>query len=169
MREIHFAPMTEAYLDEVTALLNHTIATSTALFVTAPLTRDEARPLVFFPSGRHKAFAVLRGTSFCGFVAVKPHSSLSAYADTAEVSVYFAPGCTGRGLGGLSVQYIENYALLQGFHALLAIITAENAPSVRMFEKIGYAKCAHYKEIGRKFGRWLDVVAYEKILSEGRT
>ncbi len=47
---------------------------------------------------------------------------------------------------------------------LVATICGENAASIGVFAKNGYEKCAHYKEVGQKFGQLLDVVAYQKIL-----
>jgi L-amino acid N-acyltransferase YncA len=49
-------------------------------------------------------------------------------------------------------------------HVLMATICGENDKSIRLFEKNGYFKCAHYKEVEEKFGELLDVVAYQKIL-----
>lgn len=87
-----------------------------------------------------------------------------AYDSTAEATVYLKPGFTGKGIGNLAVKFIEEYALTQGFHALIALICGENTESIKVFEKNGYEKCAHYKEVGKKFGQWLDVVAYQKII-----
>jgi phosphinothricin acetyltransferase len=49
---------------------------------------------------------------------------------------------------------------------LIGIITGENKASIRLFEKCGYEKCAHFKKVGEKFNRLLDVVAYQKIIDE---
>jgi phosphinothricin acetyltransferase len=54
------------------------------------------------------------------------------------------------------------WAQTAGIHVLVGTLTAENAASVRLFEKAGYVKCAHLKNIGEKFGRILDVVIYQK-------
>ena len=47
----------------------------------------------------------------------------------------------------------------------MGIITAENESSVKLFERMGYEKCGHFKQVGEKFGRILDVVAYQKLLN----
>lgn len=51
-----------------------------------------------------------------------------------------------------------------GVHALVACITADNEPSRRLFESIGFRRVSHFEQVGRKFGRWLDVVDYELLL-----
>jgi phosphinothricin acetyltransferase len=71
----------------------------------------------------------------------------------------------GRGLGGRGAQFIEDVAKSNGIHVLVATICGENEASIRLFERNGYEKCAHFREVGKKFGRWLDVVAYQKILT----
>ena len=48
----------------------------------------------------------------------------------------------------------------------MASIFGENVASIRLFEKLGYKKYAHYREVGEKFGRFLDIVDYQKILED---
>jgi L-amino acid N-acyltransferase YncA len=95
---------------------------------------------------------------------LKRFSEREGYGRTAEVSVYLLPEYRGMGLGGRAVVFLEEVARSNGFHALIASICAENTGSIRMFERNGYTKCAHLKEVGFKFERLLDVVDYEKIL-----
>jgi phosphinothricin acetyltransferase len=67
-------------------------------------------------------------------------------------------------LGGSIVAFLEKTAVSRQIGVILASISGENTASIRLFEKMGYEKCAHYKEVGEKFGRLLDVVDYQKIL-----
>jgi L-amino acid N-acyltransferase YncA len=59
---------------------------------------------------------------------------------------------------------MEGFAKGQGIRVLITHSTGDNAASIRMVEKNGYDKCAHYRQVGEKFGQRLDVVAYQKIL-----
>lgn len=52
----------------------------------------------------------------------------------------------------------------QGYHALIACITADNYPSLRMHESLGFRQVSRFPKVGRKFGRWLDVIDLELIL-----
>lgn len=162
--EIEFKEMAEEYLPSVTDLYNHYVLHTTATFHTRPLSLNEMRSLVFFDNPRFKAFVILRAGVVCGYAIAAPFKRREAYDETAEVTVYLQPEITGQGIGSRAVQFIEDYAGANGFHALLALICGENTQSVRVFERNGYEKCAHYKEIGKKFGRRLDVVAYQKII-----
>ncbi len=164
MAEYVFREMEERHLDAVLQIYSHYVLNTTATFHARQPTRDEMRPLVFFARERHRTFVILAGDEVCGYVLVAPHKPREAYDGTAEVSVYLRPAYVGKGLGSLALRHIEVFAGQQGLHVLVATITGENEKSISLFTRNGYEKCAHYREVGQKFGRRLDVVAYQKIL-----
>ncbi|MGD2035212.1 MAG: N-acetyltransferase, partial [Bacteroidales bacterium] len=57
-------------------------------------------------------------------------------------------------------------AASQNINVLIGIITGTNKPSIALFETCGYEKCAHFRQVGEKFGKVLDVVGYQKILGQ---
>ena len=83
---------------------------------------------------------------------------------TGEISVYLQPGFEGKGFGKLALAHIEAHARKHHFHVLLATICSQNANSLQLFLNHGFSQCAHYREVGRKFGHWLDVIVCQKIL-----
>jgi phosphinothricin acetyltransferase len=158
-------PLAPADHAAAAALYNHYVATSTATFQTDPLTPEQwAADAVTGEPGRHGAWAVEDGDGFAGFLLVQPFKTRCAYRDTAEVTVYLAPERTGRGLGAAAVTAAEEHARAAGLYTLLAVVCAENARSLRLFERHGYERVALLKEVGVKFGRRLDVVYLEKVL-----
>lgn len=161
---IAFEPMREEHVPPLTAIFNHYVEHSTSLFVTQPIGGDEMRAMLFFEDPRHAAFAVLADGTLAGYVSLHSHRPRAAYWDTADITIFLAPAYTGRGIGPQAIEFIEAYAREQGFHALLASIAGGNTASVRLFEKLGYARAGHLKEIGYKHDQWLDVFWYEKIL-----
>lgn len=56
----------------------------------------------------------------------------------------------------------------KGCHALIACITGDNEPSITFHERLGFTKVSCFNQVGRKFGRWLDVVDYELLLTDGQ-
>ncbi|MDR3591334.1 MAG: GNAT family N-acetyltransferase [Negativicutes bacterium] len=164
MRQYRFDEMKEEYLDEVLAIYSYYVLHTTATFHDRVLTAGEMREIVFFDSPRYKTFVIFDDGSLCGYVFIARHKNREAYDSTAEVSVYLRPGLGGRGIGSLAIKHIEEYARSQRLHALIATICGQNGESIRLFAKNGYRQCAHYLEVGRKFGQLLDVVAYQKIL-----
>jgi L-amino acid N-acyltransferase YncA len=164
MGNYHCREMEERYLDAVHQIYTYYVLNTTATFHARPLTREEMREIVFFNSERYKTFVICAGDELCGYVLLTQHKKREAYDGTAEVTVYLQPELIGQGLGSMALRHIEAYARDQRLHVLVATITGENEKSIGLFAKNGYTQCAHYREVGQKFGRLLDVVAYQKIL-----
>ena len=161
---VSFREAGEEHLAEILAIYTHYVLYTTITFHTQPLTEADMRAIVFHRGHRYRTFVILEDGQLCGYVLLFPYKSREAYDGTAEVSVYLHPARVGHGLGSLALSHIEAYARNQDFHVLLAIICGENFRSIRLFERAGFSKCAHFKEVGRKFGRLLDVVGYQKII-----
>lgn len=156
--------MKPEYLEQILAIYNYYILNSTATFHIRPLTLDEMKEIVFFDHPRYRTVAVFAGGNLCGYGLLAPYHKREAYDGTAEITLYLKPEATGRGLGSLTIQYLEDIARKVGIHTLIAVICGENQASIRLFEKNGYVQCANLREVGKKFDRLLDVVCYQKIL-----
>ncbi len=157
VRDEHWPALCDIY--------NHYVVHSTATFHSQPFTVAAFRDLLTFPNPRHRAFVALAGGEVCGYCVVSQHKNREAYDDTAEVSVYVRPDCLRRGIGAAAVDHMEEHARRAGLHALIATICSDNTPSIALFAGKGYVQCAHFREVGTKFGRRLDVVCYQKLLA----
>lgn len=162
--DYRFEEIKEIHLPDVLEIYNDYIMNSTATFHLKPLSLKEMRELVFFENKRYRTFVVIEEGKICGYVYLAQHKKREAYDDTGEVTVYLRSNHMGKGLGTAALKHIEGFAKGKSFHVLIATICGENEKSIRLFEKNGYFQCAHYKEVGKKFGKWLDLVAYQKIL-----
>jgi L-amino acid N-acyltransferase len=97
-------------------------------------------------------------------------SSLSRYHDrkgfqfTVENSVYVAASKRGCGIGSLLMPPLVDSARELGLHAIIAAIDAENEVSIRLHARFGFVTVGHFKQVGFKFGRWLDVVYMQRLL-----
>jgi len=165
MGNCYFEEMREEHLDQVLQIYTHYVLNTTATFHALVPSLAEMKELVFFDNDKYKTFVILSGKAICGYVFITQHKKREAYDATAEVSIYLRPDSIGEGFGSMALLHIENYAKQQGLHVLIATICKENRDSIRLFEKNGYSQCAHYKEVGRKFGKLLDILAYQKIIS----
>lgn len=164
METYQFNAIQETDLPQVLEIYNHYVVNSTATFHLNPLTLNELKELVCFNSPKYQTFTIRRAGQLYGYVLLTRHKVRPAYDHTAEVTVYLDPHFTHQGVGTLALQYIEAFARTKQFHVLVATICGENQSSIRLFEKNGYQKCAHFREVGQKFGRWLDSTAFQKIL-----
>ena len=163
MEDSHFEEITEDYLAEILEIYNYYVENTTTTFHAHTLNATEMRELVFFENPKYQTYVILVGDEVCGYVILTQHKKRETYDATAEVTIYLKAEWIGKDLGTRALTYIESVAQACEIHTLIATICGENAKSIRLFENNGYSKCAHYKEVGKKFGNLLDVVAYQKI------
>lgn len=88
-----------------------------------------------------------------------------AYESCVETTVYLRPGEGGKGYGTALYGVLLELLQQQGFHVAIAGIALPNEASVRLHENFGYSKVGHFPEVGRKFGRWIDVGYWQKALA----
>lgn len=100
----------------------------------------------------------------CGYAHAKPWRPRSAYRFSVEITVYVHPQRIGQGIG--SALYRRLFPLLEarGVHAVIGGIALPNDPSVALHEKLGLRKVAHFKEVGFKQNRWIDVGYWQRTL-----
>jgi L-amino acid N-acyltransferase len=97
-------------------------------------------------------------------------SSLSRYHDrkgyqfTVENSVYVAAAHRGRGVGKILLAPLIDSARELGLRAIIAAIDADNEASVRLHARFGFVEVGHFRQVGFKFGRWLDVIYMERLI-----
>jgi len=99
-----------------------------------------------------------------GWSALNRYHDRKGYQFSTENSVYVAADQRGKGIGKLLLAPLIEAARQRGLHAILAGIDAENEASIRLHASFGFVKVAHFKQVGFKFGRWLDVVYLELLL-----
>ena len=100
-----------------------------------------------------------------GFAYGRRYRPRAAYAHSIETSVYIEQGFEGRGIASQLYTVLLPEIVSKGFHAIIAGISLPNGPSVKLHEKFGFEKVAHFREVGFKFGRWIDVGYWEKIVN----
>lgn len=164
MSNYTFQEAKEEHLAALLEIYNYYVLNTTATFHASPLSVTDMRKLVLFDDCKYRTFVIKEYEVIMGYVLLTQHKTREAYDRTGEVTVYLQHNFTGFGVGSRAVQYIEEFARDKGFHVLIATICGDNDKSIQMFERNGYEKCAHYKQVGRKFDQWLDVVAYQKLL-----
>jgi phosphinothricin acetyltransferase len=158
-----------ARLDDAEAIrqiYNAEVTTTTVTFDIVPRTlADQVRYL----SDRSGAHAVIVAAdaedgTVVGYAALSPWRSKPAYATSVEDSVYVHRDHQGRGIGHLLLAELLRVATAHGFHAVFARVVGGHAASIRLHEKFGFEIVGTEREVGRKFGRWLDVVLMERLL-----
>jgi L-amino acid N-acyltransferase len=99
-----------------------------------------------------------------GWGSLSAYHARSAYRNTVENSVYVHHEFHRRGVGGAILGDLIARAKSIGHHAIIAGIDAEQGASVALHRKFGFEHVGHLKQVGFKFGRWLDVIYMELLL-----
>jgi len=162
--QILFVPLEDHDIELMLPLYNHYVRETTATFHEHEVDSATMHTLLFPNHPRFDGWKIVVDGRPCGFVTLSRYKPREAYDTSAEVTIYLDPAWPGKGVGTQALAFIEYRARERNFHSLLAIISAENTGSIRLFQRQGYVECAHYHEVGKKFGRWLDVLVLEKIL-----
>jgi phosphinothricin acetyltransferase len=157
-------PARAADAEAVAAIYNHyvreTVITFEEVEVSAAAMADRMAAVQALPLPWLVAES---GTRIVGYAYADRWRTRSAYRFSVESSVYLDPEHTGLGIGGRLYGALLPALGELGVHAVIAGITLPNAPSVALHERFGFVKVAHFAEVGRKFGRWLDV-GYWQVL-----
>ena len=161
---IEFVKIGEQDYKIIKDIYDYYIMNSTATFHTERISIDELKEVIINNHQKYKSFLIKSDGIICGYCYYSQYKKRQAYDRTAEITVYLKPEYLGKGIGKRAVQYLEGIAKSQGINVLVGIITEENHQSIKLFEKLGYEKCAHYKQVGEKFRKVLDVVAYQIFL-----
>lgn len=148
----------------IAEIYNEAILTTTATFDVEPRTVADREQWL---DARTERFPVLVGEIdgvVVGFAALTQWSDRAAYDGTAETAFYVHSSHRGRGIGRRLKAEIVDEARRLGFHTLIARVTEDSAASIHLNQEAGFVIIGTMKEVGRKFGRLLDVHIMQKIL-----
>ncbi len=159
-------PATPEDIPAITAIYNSAVLNSTASFDVEPKSIEDRHRWLAQRLPQHPVLVAEEDAAILGWGALSPYSERVAYARTAEVSVYVEEGYQMRGVGRAVSVALLQAAARAGLHAVLARICTENAASLAMMRSLGFTETGTLREVGCKFGRWLDVVTWEFIVGD---
>lgn len=152
-------------LPALTEIYNHYVVHSPATFDLEPFTVDQRREwFEHYREGTPHQLLVAEDGDLLGYATSSRFRPKPAYGTTVETTVYLQPDAAGRGVGALL--YAELFERLRSEDVWRAVagIVPPNEASVRLHLKFGFREVGRFTELGRKFGRYWDVVWYEKAL-----
>ncbi len=156
---------TAADAEAIRAIYNVEVLGSTATFDLRPRSLDAQREWIERHQGAYPALVAVEQATVTGFGSLSPFRERPAYATTVEDSVYVAESWRGRGVGRLLLGELVRAGRRWGFHTVIARVAADNAPSIGLHQALGFELVGVEREIGRKFGRWLDVAVLQLMLT----
>lgn len=143
----------------ITQLHNWAIRETVALFVEEPVDEDDRAR--WLEDRRRQGYPILVAEDddgFLGWAGYGPFRPAPGYRHTVENSVYVHPDAHGKGVGRKLMQALVDHARNdENVHAVVATIEGDNVGSLRLHEKLGFREVGRLPQVGRKFGRWLDL------------
>jgi len=156
---------TESDLPEILAIYNDVIATSTAVYRETPVDIEERREWMRSRVAQGYPLIVAADeTGITGYGSFGDFRNWPGYKFTVEHSVHVRSDRRAHGIGAAIVAELVRRARGMGKHVVIAGIDADNIASLRLHERLGFEKVAHFREVGWKFGRWLDLVFMQRML-----
>lgn len=163
---MHLRDATDADLGPILAIYNHAIVNTTAVFSYAPHTLDMRRE--WFETKRASGTPVIvaedNAGAITGFATYGPFRAWPAYKYSIEHSVYVAEHARRQGIARALMTDLIARARAQHYHAIIGGVVADNIASLRLHAALGFREVAHFREVGYKFGRWLDLKFVELLL-----
>ena len=161
--EVRLATLDDA--EPIRQIYNLEVTTSTATFDLVPRSLEEQRGWLSERSGARAVLVAETDGEVCGFGSLSPWRDRPAYATTVEDSVYVHRDHQGRGVGRVLLGELITTATAHGFHACMARVVGGHEASIALHQRCGFEVVGTEREVGRKFGRWLDVVLMERLLT----
>lgn len=155
---------TPADVSAICSIYNHYIENTVITFEEDPLTEDEMAERIQAYSEKYVYIVHEEDGEVIGYAYGSSWRTRRAYRFSTETTVYLKDGAEGKGIGTLLYSELIERLKEKGFHSLIGCITLPNEKSVRLHEKMGFKKVAHFHEAGWKFNQWLDVGFWEKLV-----
>jgi len=153
--------------EAIAVIYNYEVETSTATFDLVPRSIDAQREWITARSGAFSALvADDSAAGVIGFAALSTYRDRAGYRTTVENSVYVRRDHQRRGVGRLLLGALLEVARDSGFHTVIARIDSQSSGSLALHESLGFVVVGVERQIGRKFGRWLDSVIMQKMLAD---
>src|SRR5262245_29767698 len=158
-----------ASADDVAAMMaiyNDVVLHTTAIYSFKPSTLEERQEWFRVrTAGGWPVLAAVQGDALVGYASFAEfRGAWPGYLHSVEHSVYVRADCRQQGVGGALLQALLPIAAAQGKHVMIGGIDAANEGSLRLHERLGFERVAHFREVGRKFGRWLDLVFMQRFI-----
>jgi L-amino acid N-acyltransferase len=151
----------------ILAIFNDAIVNSTALYDYKPRSMEMMR--AWFEAKRQGNFPVIgfeaASGELMGFGTYGTFRAWPAYKYSVEHSVYVDRRVRRQGVGMILLKEVIEAARRQDYHVLVGVIDSSNHASIALHEKLGFKHCGTIREVGFKFGRWLDASFYQLTLT----
>jgi L-amino acid N-acyltransferase YncA len=145
--------------EEITEIYNQIVRSSTAIYSDLPASVEER--VAWWQGRRAMGFPVLVAVedgSLSGYGTFGEFRAWPGYRFTVEGTIHIHSSTRGRGIGRALLTELVGIAREMGKHTMVAGVDVDNLPSLRFLERFGFERVGHFREVGYKFDRFLDLV-----------
>jgi phosphinothricin acetyltransferase len=158
-------PATLDDAEQICALYNHYVVTSTITFEEEPVTPAEMANRIRETQAASLPWLVAASDGdILGYAYASKWRGRAAYKFSAEVTIYVRQGLGRSGIGTPLYEHLLSALKSRGMHAVVGGVALPNDASLRFHRKFGFEKVAHFREVGYKFDRWIDVTYWQLTL-----
>lgn len=149
----------------IARIYNHYVAETCITFETEPVPDQDMAGRIADTAGVSLPWLVAQTPAgIAGYAYASKWKGRCAYRFSVEATVYLDPGRTGAGVGARLYTELIRAIRDQSMHAVIGGIALPNERSVRLHERLGFRKVAHFEQVGHKHGRWIDVGYWQLLL-----
>jgi len=156
-------------LNAITEIYNDAILKTVATFDTQPKTPEEQEAWFAEHGSKYPILVAEQGGLILGWTSLSQWSDRCAYSDTVEVSLYVEEGHRGKGIGKKLLEAVIREGKKSRFHTVIARIAQGNEVSIHLFKSTQFEHAGIMKEVGRKFGKLLDIYLMQRIYDNSTT
>ena len=151
-------------LEAMTALYNYYVENTAITFDTVPFTPEARKPWFaqFSQQGPHRLIVAESDGQLAGYASSSKHRAKPAYGTSVEMTIYLDQRFSGAGLGRKLYEALFLALSGEDIRSVFAGVALPNDASVAFHEAMGFTKIGTFHEVGRKFGRYYDVMWFEK-------
>jgi phosphinothricin acetyltransferase len=149
--------------ERICEIYNHYVTNTIVTFEEQPVTADEMRARIAAVVPKLPWLVLERDGELAGYAYASTWKARIGYRFTTESSIYLAPECLGQGLGSPLYGALLEALRASGVHCVIGGAALPNPASVALHESLGFEQVAHFRQVGRKFGRWIAVAYWQRL------
>ena len=149
--------------EQICEIYNHYILNTSITFEENTVAENEMKERIEKVSANYPWLVYEERNKVLGYAYATEWRTRPAYRNSVEVTIYLNPNTVGKGIGVKLYKVLLDQLKAMNFHAIIGGIALPNPGSIALHEKLGFQQAAHFKEVGYKFKKWVDVGYWELI------
>jgi L-amino acid N-acyltransferase YncA len=148
---------------QIVAIYNYYVLNSIVTFDETPFAENDFKERISSIAAKYPFIVFEESEEILGYAYANMFRQKPAYKHTVETTIYLNHKSQGKQIGTKLYTQLLKQLKEQNYHAIIGGLTLPNEASVKLHEKLGFKQVAHFKEVGYKFDKWLDVGFWELV------